>query len=268
MPFLDMLEFTARDLAVAYRASAEPQILEIDVDCAQRAQMGLGPILMRGILEGVEHGAAGGAEFSPSIGEVKKLEGPEFKTPEAHGPHFHWKLEVRGAAPLFVRTIVEHLRGLGGMNNKILSMRIRGSLPLDDSPLSVREADVRRWIEDGSTYLGRFPKVPFAFKDKRAPKGASVRVSLDGEVTKEIYEAFEMYVAVYGASLTDYAAQNGKGMGMIDVFAKLGKAKTELSARWAQFTHVRGPSTDLAANMLTRFHDKVAPIREVELALA
>ena len=268
MPFLRLLEFAAKDLTISYRASHEPQTLDIVVEARHRTSMGLGPIAMRPVIEGAAYGAASGAEFNPSMSRMTKIKGPDFNTPEAHGPCFAWSIEVVAVSPLYMRSIVEHLRGIGGMGGGIVRMLVRGSLSLDDSPLSVRERDLKLWLDDCVVYPGRWRPLPYRFRRKRAKRGAMLRIALEGTTTPAVYEAFEMVATVWGTSLTDYADEARRDMGMMQIFPTLHRTEAELSARWSEFTHIRTPAADLMANMLTRFHDNVARIREAELSLA
>jgi hypothetical protein len=268
MPIAALLEFTARDLVVRYRASAEPQRVEVHAEVAEMCNMGVGSIAMSLVMNDVNHGAASGAEFDPAISRGTQLEGPKPMTPAAKGPKFHWRLELAGVAPVYLRSMVEHLAMIGGFGNRTLSMSIVGALPVDASPLCVTEQQLRPWFDDAAAYVGRWPRLPFRTSERRVARGAAVRVALAGPVTDDVYKSFEMYVSVWGGALTDFAAQNGKESGFVEVQYTLGRGKTELSARWARFNHVREPASNVMFNMLTRFHETVAPITEVELSLA
>ncbi|HTN86978.1 MAG TPA: hypothetical protein VL242_24940, partial [Sorangium sp.] len=68
MPVLHDMEFAAGGLLVAYRASAQPQELTIEVVTAGTAEFPMSVASLRAVIEAVNRGAAGGAVFDPLLG--------------------------------------------------------------------------------------------------------------------------------------------------------------------------------------------------------
>jgi hypothetical protein len=65
-------------------------------------------------------------------------------------------LRIAGVAPKFMRTVVEELR-VAGMDQPVTSMQVVGSLPLDPTAMSVREGQVKAWLDDPTAYLEPWP---------------------------------------------------------------------------------------------------------------
>ena len=58
VPLLSGLEFTQQNLRVAYRASADPQEVTIDVVTAAASRSPVAPVILRKLLDAVQRGSA------------------------------------------------------------------------------------------------------------------------------------------------------------------------------------------------------------------
>lgn len=264
MPLVNHLEFTRHALGVAYRASAAPQDLSVVVETAGPAAVPVAPTLMRDIVAAILAGAAGGAEFHPMTGACEIIQ----DCPAPAGPRYAWTLRVAGVTPLFLRVMVEMLRG-AGWDQVATSMAIVGSLPLDSSPSSVREPAVRAWLDDPDAYPAAWLEVPFRLLDHSA-SGASLRVALTAAVTPEVRGAFELLAVEWLNAVSTYVDADGDYVPLefdAKVLPAFGRSRTELRAAFQRFRHTRPPARAALVNMLIRFHHAVAPIAEAEIGL-
>lgn len=269
MPLLDDLEFAQAGLAVSYRGSPEPQSLTIYVATEHPQEGAYGPRFITTLINVINAGGAGGAHFHPATGLAELLSGPEY--PEAEGPHFNWELRVAGVSPLFMRNIVEALRLSGGLDNPTQTMSIRGSLPLDDTELSAREAEVKAWLDDPDAYVGEWPDPGFPIKEREIP-GASLRVRLGKSLNAQTEDLLKGVCLQWLAATHDYMNEYGEPIldepdRLARLLPKFGATKRELRAYCEEFTRTRGPSRAMLVNMLARYHAQVLPIESAEIAL-
>lgn len=271
MPILNLLEFTKSKLTVSYRGSAEPQTLEIKVACAKKPQFGVGggPGNVRQLVECINAGGAGGAEFAPSAGTAKVLSGPlRSDDPEADKPKLAWKIELAGVSPAFLRTFVERLR-TSASPAAVKSMSLVGSLQPDQSPLSATEAQVKSWLDDPRAYPGEWPNPGFPYEQRDRNKGAAIRVKLKDATTDALLETFSRQVAAKWAfAISNFANKQGNGMGMISIGHDAKRSKSEITVSFEKFDIAREPARWMLVNLMSRFHEKVAPIAQAEIALA
>ncbi|WP_437765659.1 hypothetical protein WMF27_28740 [Sorangium sp. So ce281] len=268
MPLLDALDFVKTDLVVRYRASAEPQELSIDVKLARKAGKERAPQIVASLIDTITFGAAGGAEFAPWLGDAELISGP-WDPPESLGPSLSYRLRVAAASPLYIRSMVENLRGVG-FRSKVKSMSILGSLAPDASPLSVHEGHVRAWLDDPTAHCGAWPEVPFPLKTRRTDETAELRVVLAKGLTPKLREDLEVLSYAWLNAVDDYVDEDGEQVDLhrIDLrFPTFGRTKTEFRASFKEFLHVREPSRAVLSNMLVRFHHRVAKIAEAEIAV-
>jgi hypothetical protein len=268
MPLLDRLDFAKSALTVRYRASAEPQELSIDVKLARRASEECAPQIIRRQIDVISFGAAGGAEFAPWQGNAELLSGP-WDPPQSLGPSLSYRLRIAAVSPRYVRTMVEHLRECGA-KAKVQAMNIVGSLPLDASELSLSEEQVRRWLDAKTAYPGAWPEVPFPLHTRRTDETAEFRVVLGKSLTPKLREDLEMLSFLWLNTVTDYVNEDGERVELYRIdkrFPTFGRTKTEFRATYKEFLHVRDPSRAVLSNMLVRFHHRIAPIVEAEIAV-
>jgi hypothetical protein len=267
MANIGLLEFVQSALTVSYRASAEPQVLEIRLSTAALPAMPFGPGEMLAMTRLVQWGAAGGADFSPTKGAAKVVSGsvPTVDKQPLVATDYEWEVEVAGVCPLFIRTIVEHL-AISGSPHLVKSMSIHGRLPPDGSPLSVTEQDVRKWIEDPAAYPGEW-KAPFEIEDKRIGKGAALRVKLAGAVDANVFTQFGGLVGYWTVAVQKFFDHTATKHGGLTAVPTKKQGPNECSANWKFFDIVQEPARRTLNNMLVRFHETVAPIAEVTLSL-
>jgi hypothetical protein len=272
MPLLTGLDFAANALVVSYRAQEQPQDLEIDIETTGVAGEPTASILLNSVITSINAGAAGGVHFAPWLSSAEHLTGP-WHADDAVGPAYRWTLRVAAVAPLFIRSIVERLRGVGFTEN-VRFMRILGSAALDSSELSVRENQVRSWLDDPSAYQGAWPHAEFPLTVRRS-RGATLRVELATRITPELRDQLETLYLLWLNSVTSYVSDPGfleEGNREVifnphKMFPATGVGKTEFRAASEEFLHTRGPARAVLCNMLGRFHRTVSPIVEAEIGL-
>lgn len=268
---LDGLDFVRQPGAfeVSYRASAEPQELTFEVETAERATRRSGPVVLRKILDMINFGAAGGHHFAPELCSAERLSGP-WDGDDAFGPSYHWTLRVKSVAPEFLRLAVEHLRRCG-WDKPVTSMRIRGALTPDETALSVRTAEMQRWLADPATY-------PHAFATERFPihtsesTGVLYRVAFAAPLSDAQTELLQAMCARWLAATATLADHDGNPLvrtpEVLEQMLPLFETGSEsFSARMHKFGHAAAPSAALLLNMLSRFHATQSRIFSVELAL-
>ena len=271
MPFLPRMEFAKDHLAVAYRGSLEKQTLDVRLKIPSKAPGPTGVGGMLAIVSAINEGLAGGAEFHPAKGRAKVLSGPlKSAAPGARGPSFAWKLEIAGVSPLFLRILIEAFR-VFGFPQPVVSMSITGSLPLDDTPLSIHEREILPWLatwcEDVTHYPKAWPAPSIPIKRIDGPRGASIRLKLaGGAVTKVIADNLIRHLGAWTFSVLSYPNRSLGGPGHMQFIPKMAQSKTELTARFDDFDYVPGPNGDMLVNLLERFHTKVAPLAEATIA--
>jgi hypothetical protein len=268
VPLISRLDFVARGgLSVAYRASPTPQELSIDVLTTGIPMKGNANWQIQALIDTINAGGAGGSIFPPSQGFAEMLSGPRSDR-DALRPDHHIVLRVASVAPLFLRSIIEDMRGVG-IHHPVTEFRIVGSLPLDPGPLSVRETHVRAWLDDPNAYLDRWPTpgFPLSFTDLR--EGAALRVVLEGPINPSLREALEYLSVRWLNAIRNNVSYDGREVTLNPgkLFPAFGQGKTEFRASYQEVPFARESSRAVLSNMLTRFHEKVAPIAEAEISL-
>jgi len=268
MPIVPGLDFAKDHLSVAYRASDKPQSLEIRATINGLSAYAGGPISMLWFERAMRAGGAGGAEFAPSAGNAKHVSGPLKPGEEgANGPDYRWELKVTAISPYFVRNLVTKL-GIIGMGAKTTSVAITGSLPLDDSPLSVREAQVKKWLDDPHAFMTAWPDPGFPLKTKAAAaSAATIRVKLKDAVDKKLVDKFELALSMWRNAANMYPNLKLSGFGKAQASPRTTKTKSEIVSTYDEFDFLREPSQAVLINMLSYFHAKVSPIVEAEITL-
>jgi hypothetical protein len=268
MPIISGLEFVQKDLTVAYRASAEPQRLEVLASIKGFAAFPFGPISMLWFERGIRAGGAGGAEFAPTAGIATHVSGPLKNGDEGFmGPDFRWELEVASVSPYFLRNIVSTFSNIGAPY-ETTSVSILGSLPVDDSPLSVRESDVKAWLEDDHSFMKAWADPGFPLKTVEANRNAAtVRLVLDRDIDKQLSDDILTAIGTWNVLVDSYPnlARTGRGKGHAG--PRTATKKREMVTTYDEFDYLRDPSQALLSNVLSHFHAKVCPIREAEISL-
>lgn len=256
-------------LDIAYRGSAEPQILDVGVKLAGQAELPLAPWAIGSLVDCINRGLAGGSDFPPSQGRAKLEAGPtgEGATPAPGelGPEYTFRLTVAGMSPRFVRVFAEHLAA-SGHPHPLRTLSIVGRLPTDGSPLSVRENLLAAWLEDPNAYPGAWKDPGFRVVTKSIPRGATVRVALAGGRMDDVAAELEETFSAWQSAVLTYPSLGGRGRGVMDPHGSFARTRSELYAKVSLFDHAREPARAALVNALARFHATVAPLASVEIA--
>lgn len=269
MPLLNGLEFAQHNLRVVYRASAEPQIMTIDIGTAGRAARPMAGIYIAMVRRWLRSGVAGSDVFPPWLPWIEKGVEPETYE-ERGGPSYHFEFPHAGFAPPMIRLLVELFRKVGA-NQPVEAMVIKGSHPLDDSPLSITEREVKGWLDDPTAYPKVWPELGFRVSDRAAAGGAFVRVRFSQDLPRELWDLADDVVDEWFEVLGNYVSESSHEVVPIPLggYARPESAfaRREVVYRLEKFPYVKKPSRDLLLNTLCRFHHEVARIESVEVAL-
>jgi len=256
-------EFVDGNLTVAYRASAEPQTLDVHVKCAGKPMEVHAPMHARGIAKAATVGAIGGAEFHPTAGVAKLLSGP-LDPPASEGPEWHYSFEVASMSPRYIRNIV-HRMAYAGARTPPVSMSIVGSLAIDDTPMSITERTIAAKIDDPYFFPEAWPKPPFAVQVVAPkPEGVTLKIKVAGSIEPPTKAAMVQLVQSWSNHIALYLDGNGLPGRMV-INPKTSNNKTTFTMFYNLFTFEPKPARDMLVNMLIHFHEKVAPLAEVEL---
>ena len=267
MPLLNWLEFTKTNLTVRYRANQEPQRLTIDIKLQGRPNIPPAPTAILALARYINRGMAGSDIFAPGAGAAKHL--VRVDPTKAWGPDYHCEIEVASVAPIYLRTIVEELRGAGDQQ-PIASLSIVGDLGLDDTHLSVDEARCRGWLDDVAAYPRPWPKLSFSFDEKSlGGQGITVRITFAKLLTIEARAELQERILGWNNMVGNYVTPDGKfeRFKLGQTMPKYAATKRELTFRIELFERTRGPSRDLLLNMMQRFHEEILPVEHIELKL-
>lgn len=266
MPLLNRLEFAQHNLRVAYRSSLEPQVMTIDIGTAGRALRPLAGGYIWAVRRWLRSGVAGSDVFPPWLPWIEKGVEPETYEEET-GPSYHFEFPHAGFAPPMIRLLVELFRKIG-VNQPVEGMVLKGSLPLDDSPLSITEREVKRWLDDPTAYPKVWPELGFEVIDRSAGKGAFVRMRLASDFSRDAWDMAHDPINEWFEVLTDYVSEATHEVVPTQHHApESAFARREVVYRLEKFPYVKKPSRDLLLNTLCRFHHEVARIESVEVAL-
>jgi hypothetical protein len=268
MPIHPHLEAVSLD--VAYRASAEPQLLDVRVKLSGPAEAPLAPWAIGTLVECINRGLAGGAELAPSLGSAALEAGPTGEGPPAAGelgPEYAFRLSVAGVSPRFLRVIVENLAACGGRASRVLGISIVGALPPDGSPLSAREREVSAWLEDPDAYPGTFRDPGFPVALRAVPRGAALRVTLASKTTDVAAPALEDLFSSWQSAVLTYPNATRTARGLMDPHGTFARTRTDFFAKVTLFDHARGPCRAALVTALARFHATVTPIASAEIAM-
>jgi hypothetical protein len=194
--------------------------------------------------------------------------------PETHlektGPSYRFEFPHAAFAPVMLRLMIEELRWIG-LDQAVEGMVIRGSLALDDSPLSITEREVKGWLDDPTAYPKVWPELGFRVSDRSAVKGAFVRVRFTQDLPRELWDLADDVVDGWFEVLGNYVSESSHEVVPIPpggyVRPESAFARREVVYRLEKFPYVKKPSRDLLLNTLCRFHHEVASIESVEVAL-
>jgi hypothetical protein len=256
-------------LDVAYRGSLSPQTVDVGVELAGPAELPLAPWAIGSLVDCINHGLAGGSDFAPNAGSAKLEAGPTGQGPAAPdelGPKYAFRLTVAGVSPRFVRVLVENLAA-SGHPSAVKTISVVGSLPTDISKLSVRERELADWLDDPNAYPAAWPTPGFAVVTKPIPRGATVNVTLARGDMNQLAPILEETLSAWQSAVLTYPTAALSGRGVMDPHAAFARTRTELRAKVSLFDHVRGPARAALINALTWFHETIAPLARVEIAM-
>jgi len=255
------LGFARGGLHVAYRASADPQLLDLYVELAAADPLGRIPTVVRRLLDEMNGGAAGGAELPPALGCARCVQGPlDNREP---GPVYRYMLEVAAVSPRFLRHLVETL----GARGDVRVLAVRGALPLDDSALSVREGEVATWLHHPRTHI--LPTTP-PFPVREIPwrgHSAFVRAVLLDATSNDVLLAFDEALLIFSGLLLSYGPPGGVGQSRVVMPPGAGRGGRVLAARWEDFVCERQPARDALINVMSAFHARTSPLERLDVGL-
>lgn len=263
------LEFIHRGLSVRYTAAAEPQEVHVDLLLAERDPKAAAPGRMRMLIDAINAGAAGGAEFAPWAGAARLVAGPASSLDPGtwdYGPAYRWVLEIAGVSALFWRLAVPVL-ALAGAPIPARKVGIVGAQRADNYRASVSEAHVAAWLRDVVTYPGRWPALPFELREDVIPGGCALRVRFDGEASPDVVERLDEVVGLWGVLTVGCPSLARDGLGARSFLDRLGVARAEYSRFIEEFNYAQEIAGSILVNMLARFHHDVAPIAWVDLRM-
>lgn len=264
------------NLEVRYRASSEPQILHVTVQGTPKA---VWPpdygTRVADLVEAVNAGLAGGAEFPPEMGEAEVLEGPA-PGKQGVGPTFVWKLRVAGIDPHWWTVALDQLADGWNVSNELVlgnrfqptdeyypkHVSIVGELPPDDSPLSVGTKEVIGFLHKPSAAYAVWKEIPFPVKE--TPPKVAVRVRLKVTRTdRKIEKALARATYQLGPTLEAHPDADYP-----QLLPTIASTKSQLLLSWSDgYPRPRSLARGPILNLLRRFHLRVTPIALVELEL-
>lgn len=255
------------NIRVAYRASAEPQELHVDLDLSEPDPHGFPAIRMRDLVASINAGAAGGAEFAPEAGFARILSGPKTSLNPADwhaGPSFRWILEVRGVSPFFLRSLVETM-SVSADPIAPVSLSVYGSLRPDATPLSVLDARLMAWSTSSATYPKRWPTLPFTVKEDSVPRGCALRVRFADDADPDTIEALNAVLGLWGLLSITYPNLGRNDVGYRTFIDRLGVNRRECSRFVEEFHVAQDVATTTLFHMLARFSQETAKIEHVDV---
>lgn len=267
MPIHPHLDQVALD--IAYRGSAEPQLVDIRVKLGGRSELPLAAWAVGTLVECINRGLAGGADFAPTAGRARLEAGPTGVGPAVDaelGPELAFRLDVAGVSPRFLRTFVEYLAA-SGSPHPLLALTIVGTLPPDGSPLSVRDVQLARWLDEPDGYVGAWSTPGFGVKTKSTPRGAAVRVRLASATTDDVAGELEETFSAWQSAVLTYPSAGRDRRGVMEPLGSFARTRSDFFAKVSLFDHAREPTRAALVNALACFHERVARIAEIEIAM-
>lgn len=255
---------------VAYRASDEPQRLDVRVRYAAAPDLPRPPWAIQTIAEAIAAGAACGAELDPTRAACVVVDGPtglgpaSAASPAERAAAYAWSLEVSGLATKWIPVMVEHLVA-AGLPHATELVSIVGALPLDRSPRSVRSPETVAALRAPLARAGATAAPGFAIERRAVARGFAIKARLRTEVTSAIARAFAEAISAWQGAVLTYPNLALAGRGFMDPQLVTGRTRAELHARATLFDHAPAPACDALINVMARFHAQIAPIELLEI---
>ncbi len=265
-PKFDHYGFVEAGYAVQYRGSEATQQLTITTKFAHPTVTSAVSSI-RTILNFVNQGMAGGAEFAPWLGKARVLDGPTdrkaMKALRTSVSSMTWLLEIEAVSPLFMRVMTDCLARAPMLE----SLSIVGSLAVDDAPLSVTDRKLTPKLSDPDFYPAAWPTPGFVVERVDSPQALTVAVAttvdMDESVAKGLFACIDWWCSSVSQN---YATRHRKSSSFgMHLFPKTALKKREILARFEVHDLVLYPSTNALLNALARFHHDVHPIERVVL---
>ncbi|MEZ4300995.1 MAG: hypothetical protein R3B70_39030 [Polyangiaceae bacterium] len=269
MPLPSYVAGLLPNVRVAYRGSAEPQELFIDLRLSEPDPHGLPAIRVRDLVSAINAGAAGGSHFAPGAGSAKLLEGPRPSLDPAEwhpGPEYRWVIEVRGVSPLFLRSVVEWLM-IAADPIAPASLSIYGSLHPDATELSVHDRQLQPWSAGTATYPQRWPSLPFALAEETVPRGLALRVAFADDIDPDGVEKLNEALGLWALLSTTYPSLARDGVGYRSFADRLGVHHREYSRFVEELDIAQDVLTTTLLHVLARFSADVAKIEHVDVRM-
>ena len=256
------LAVTPSQISVRYRATPEPQEIEMEVTTSVARPLGMMHNLFRPWISAVNQGGGGSDVFSPLDGKAKMIAAP----PPDPSTTFAWRFSLQSVAPIALRDVMTRLNTMPEGFGFIEHFRLSGSAPLDDSPLSVTERQFLGWFDDVHAYPKQWPTVPFEVVGQEIEKSARIRVTLAGATSPEVEQHLNGHLGAWTMLIRQYPDRFLKAWGE-SALPKFARNKSQITATYPLFTYDIDPVRDTLINMMIWFHHKVAAIKKLELAL-
>jgi len=255
-------------LDVAYGGSLEAQELDLRMQFTGPAEVPLAPWAVGTLVECINAGLAGGAEFAPEQGFAELLSGPTGAGDEAPGelgPSYAFRLRVKGVLPRFLRNFAEYFASAGAPS-QLVQLSMVGSRPRTEHELFVREREVLAWLAEPDAYAGVWPELGFPLKTGALPRGATLHLQLAKGNVDAVAPMLEEMFSCWQSAVLTYPRLSGVGPGVTAPHASFARAGSEFFAKLDLFDHVRAPARHALANALRRVHVQLAPLAFAEIA--
>jgi hypothetical protein len=263
------LAFIQDGLSVGYVAAPEPQEMRVELVLAEPHPVAVPPARLHMLVDAINAGAAGGADFAPGAGKAKILSGPAPSLDPAtqdHGPAYRWALEVAGVSPLFLPLAV-HVLALAGEPVPITRLTLAGARRADYEHPSVGDAQVGAWLRELGAFPGRWPTLPFELREDLIARGCAIRVRFDGDATPEVTDRLDEVIGLWGLVVVGCPSLARDGIGKRSLLDRLGVGRSEYSRYIEEFDYAQEIAGSVLVNMLARFHEDVLPIACVDLRM-
>lgn len=262
-------------LDVRYRASAEPQDLQIRIAARPNGSRTTDyPARLGYVVDMVNSGLAGGALFPPEQGSATILDGPR-PLETITDNELTWTLRVQAVDPHWFAIALDMLADDWSVaDNLVLGERfatdpsfypdrvsIQGQLEPDDSPLSATSALVLAWLRDPSEAYAPWKEVPFAVKERPVTKGARLRLKV-GMTDRPTQRALSSRLSDLAFVLNAHP-----GAGWPNSPGRVAATKTMLTVAWDEFPCPRSIARGPILNLVRAFHSRVTPVGLLEMEL-
>jgi hypothetical protein len=258
------LTVSSSQISARYRASPEPQAVDMEITTSTSRPLEMMGVFFKIWIKAMNQGGGGSDMFSPLDGKAKLLSEP---AADFAGTSFAWRFSLQSIAPIALRDVMARLSLQPRGGGFIEHFRLVGSLPLDDSPLSVSERDFLRWFDDTSAY----PKLwggaaPFEIVGQEIENAARIRVTLTGGTTPELQSAWNDQLGVWTMLISLYPDRFLKAWGQ-SATPNRARNKSQLTATYPLFTFDIDPPRNTLITMMIWFHHNVSAIKKLEIAL-